>query len=71
MLIGHNEGGNLAWRKALRSMNNGACVEVAATSGMIIVRDSMDPQGPIMRYTVNSWAPFVAAARKGGFDTLR
>jgi hypothetical protein len=70
MSIGFNENDRRSWRKAIRSINNGACVEVAATSGMVVVRDSMDPDGLIMHYPVNSWLPFVAKARRGGFDTL-
>ena len=71
MSIGFSENESLPWRKAVRSINNGACVEVAAVSGTVVVRDSMDPGGLIMHYPVNSWLPFVAKARRGGFDTVR
>jgi hypothetical protein len=56
------------WRKALRSMSNGACVEVAATSAGVAIRDSKDVDGEVLRYPVNSWRHFVADARKGRFD---
>lgn len=71
MSIGFSDGDRLLWRKSIRSINNGACVEVAAASGMIVVRDSKDPDGLIMHYPTNSWLPFVTKARRGGFDTLR
>ena len=71
MSIDFSENDRLPWRKAIRSINNGACVEVAASSGMVVVRDSKDPDGLIMHYPVNSWLPFVAKARRGSFDTLR
>jgi Domain of unknown function (DUF397) len=62
---------HLDWRKAKRSMNNGNCAEVAAMIGMIAVRDSKDPQGPILQYPVFSWRSFLTAARNGRFDGLR
>jgi transcriptional regulator with XRE-family HTH domain len=58
----------LNWRKALRSMSNGACVEVAATSAGVAIRDSKDVDGEVLRYPANSWLHFVADARKGRFD---
>jgi hypothetical protein len=56
------------WRKALRSMSNGACVEVAANSAGVSIRDSKDADGDILRYSANSWRFFVADARAGRFD---
>jgi hypothetical protein len=63
--------GRLDWRKAKRSMNNGNCTEVATTVGFVAVRDSKDPQGPVLQYPVNSWRSFLAAAGAGDFDALR
>jgi hypothetical protein len=53
----------LQWRKARRSVGNGACVEVAPTNGHIAVRDSMDPDGSRLRYPVQSWQSFVATIK--------
>jgi Domain of unknown function (DUF397) len=61
----------LNWRKAKRSMNNGNCTEVAAAASVVIVRDSKDRSGPVLRYTDTSWRSFLTAARQGGFDALR
>jgi hypothetical protein len=49
----------LQWRKARRSVGNGACVEVAPVNGQIAVRDSMDPAGCRLQYSVQSWQAFV------------
>jgi len=58
------------WRKALSSTGNGACVEVAPRKGMIAVRDSKNPDGPILTYTTAEWRAFLDGARNGEFDDL-
>jgi hypothetical protein len=59
------------WRKARRSVNNGACVEAAAANGYVIVRDTMDTNGPSVKYSGGAWRTFVANARVGSFDSDR
>ena len=72
MYINYPEADGLHWQKARRSVNNGACVEVAAlVSGQILVRDSMDKEGLVMRYPERSWHAFVASIKKGRFDLER
>jgi hypothetical protein len=66
-----SESERLNWRKAKRSMNGGNCTEIAAATGVIAVRDSKDPLGPVLRYPVTSWTSFLASARSGGFDSLQ
>jgi hypothetical protein len=58
----------LAWRKAQRSMSNGACVEVAPTAAGVVVRDSKDPDGLVIGYAHQSWKSFVMRAQSGSFD---
>jgi hypothetical protein len=65
-----SESERLNWRKARRSMNNGNCAEVAAVPGVVAMRDSKDPQGPVLLYPVSSWTSFLAVARNGRFDSL-
>ena len=65
-----SEDERLNWRKAKRSMNNGNCAEIATAVGVVAVRDSKDPQGPVLRYPVSSWNAFVVVARNGKFDSL-
>lgn len=59
------------WRKAKRSMSNGNCVEVALAPGTVAIRDSKDPDGPVLRYSPDSWRSFLCAARTGAYDLFR
>ena len=70
MLGMSDAGSEPAWRKARRSTGNGACVELAPVDGMVAIRDSKDPDGPILRYTAAEWHAFLDGAKKGEFDNL-
>ena len=61
---------NLAWRKAKRSVGNGACVELARFGGMVAMRDSKDPDGPVLVYTPAELSAFLHGAKAGEFDDL-
>jgi Domain of unknown function (DUF397) len=54
-----------AWRKSSYSEANG-CVEVARP-GPVLVRDSKDPDGPVLSFTPGEWAAFTAGVRAGEF----
>ena len=59
------------WRKSTRSNNGGNCVEVAtnlvATEGVVLVRDSKNPTGPILAFSRGEWAAFVGGVEDGEF----
>ncbi|MGW4292611.1 DUF397 domain-containing protein [Micromonospora chersina] len=54
------------WRKSTRSgSNGGACVEVAGNlPGVVGVRDSKDPAGPVLTFTPETWRAFVTFAKR-------
>lgn len=61
-------GVNLVWRKASTSQVNGNCVEVALVpGGGVAVRDSKDPDGPVLRFSASEWAAFVEGVANGEF----
>ncbi|MEU1587451.1 DUF397 domain-containing protein [Micromonospora sp. NPDC005710] len=55
------------WRKSIRSNGSGGnCVEVAANlPGLVAVRDSKDPTGPVLVFPPDTWRAFV------GSDSVR
>lgn len=59
------------WRKASHSVNNGQCVEVASARVTVMVRDSVNPSGPAIRYPASTWLAFLASARTGAYDVTR
>jgi len=63
MSLANTEVYDLQWRKARRSVGNGACVEVAPVNGQVAVRDSMNPGGSRLQYSMRSWQEFVTAIK--------
>jgi hypothetical protein len=39
-------------------------------NGMVAIRDSKNPQGPVLTYTAGQWRAFIDGAKKGEFDEL-
>ncbi|MFJ6770376.1 DUF397 domain-containing protein [Kitasatospora sp. NPDC091257] len=53
-------------RRSAHSHGQGHCVEVAdGVTGMVRVRDSKDPHGPALAFTVEAWRSFVIGIRAG------
>jgi Domain of unknown function (DUF397) len=70
MLLSESGESRLNWRKSAHSVNGGNCTEVASTGGIVVVRDSQDPDTLVLRYPVGSWRSFLDAARIGRFDEV-
>ena len=59
----------LCWRVA-RACNGGACLRVAPRGELILLGDSKNPSGPVLRFSHSTWLDFVARIKRGEFDRL-
>ncbi len=53
-----------AWRRA-SFCASGECVEVAQRDGVIILRDSTQPSGRMLRWGAEEWRAFVRTVKTG------
>lgn len=57
------------WRKSSYSGNGGDCIEVAAnlaaSRGVVPVRDSKNPAGPVLNVPAAAFTTFVASVKVG------
>ncbi|MFJ1649704.1 DUF397 domain-containing protein [Streptomyces sp. NPDC088258] len=62
------------WFKSSYSDNGGDCVEWAPThataTGIVPVRDSKDPRGPVLTVPTRAFVSFVTGIKSGGFGTV-
>ncbi len=57
------------WRTSSRSgANGGNCVEVAAVTPRVAVRDSKNPDGAKLAFNRSGWASFTTALKAGRYD---
>ncbi len=57
---------DLHWRKSSYSMPDNDCVEVCVDGGAVLIRDSKNPSGPVLRVSAEAWSGFVDTVRRGG-----
>jgi hypothetical protein len=56
------------WVKSSYSYALGNCVEVQREDSRVSVRDSKDPSGPVLTFTLDQWKAFTAGCRAGELD---
>ena len=44
------------------------CVEVGFRAEEVLMRDSRDPAGLVLRFSIEEWNAFVAGVKNGDFD---
>jgi hypothetical protein len=52
-----------AWRKSSASIGNGDCAEVGQDGAVVGVRDSKDPDGPVLVFGPVAWVAFLEGLR--------
>jgi hypothetical protein len=61
-------------KSSYSSGDEGQCVEfapgIAITAGLVPVRDSKNPPGPALAFSVDAWESFTAAVRSGDFTAI-
>ena len=60
---------DLVFRKSSYSSDDGSCVEVAdLPSGGTAIRDSLNPDRPVLVFNANEWRSFILGAAAGDFS---
>jgi Domain of unknown function (DUF397) len=54
----------LNWRKSSYSLANGNCVEVGTGRALVAVRDSTDPDGPVIDVSPRAWIAFTERVKR-------
>lgn len=55
------------WHKSSAS-TSGQCVEVSLQEEYVLVRDSKDPDGTVLRFTPGEWTAFLIGVNRGEFN---
>ncbi|MFI0819186.1 DUF397 domain-containing protein [Streptomyces sp. NPDC021098] len=52
------------WRKSSYSADQGECVEIAEIPGRVAVRDSKNPDGPVLLLSPAAFGDFISALKR-------
>jgi hypothetical protein len=58
------------WIKATASSQGADCVELRSQAGVVEVRDSKDPHGPVLRFSGAQFAAWLSGAGSGEYSPL-
>lgn len=58
----------MEWRKSSHSYASGNCVQAARWGPVVLVRDSRNPDWPVLAVTTGEWRRFLTAAKAGRYD---
>jgi hypothetical protein len=59
---------NIFWRRP-SPCESGNCVEVAFIGDQVMVRDSKNADGPVLRFSFSEWESFLNCICQGDFDS--
>lgn len=61
-----------AWRKSSYSQaSDNDCVEICVDGTAVLIRDSKNPTGPVLRVSAGAWSAFVDGVRRGAVGRSR
>ena len=61
--------GDIAWHIS-RTCDSGACVGVARRGEDVLIANTNDPDGSVVKFTMEEWRQFLAGAKLGNFDGI-
>jgi hypothetical protein len=62
---------DLNWRKSTYSGNGGGeCIETASVAGSVLVRDTKDRTGSMLRFSPGAWRRFAGQLKRSLADPL-
>ena len=61
------DSGGRVWLKA-KGCESADCIEIAREGGLVLLRNSADPDGPVLTATHQEWVVFADAVRQHEFD---
>jgi Domain of unknown function (DUF397) len=68
MAARHQDLSRAVWRKSAYSGQDGNCVEIATNlPSDVAVRDSKNPDGPVITFTHSVWATFIQRIKAEDF----
>ena len=67
--MGEATGHGLSWHRGNSCADN-SCVEAARQDERVYVRDSKQPDGAVLCFTLREWEVFLGAAKRGEFDLI-
>lgn len=54
------------WRKSSKSgASGGQCVEAGSLPGAVLVRDTVNRDGAVLKFSAGAWAEFATAVKSG------
>lgn len=55
-------------KSSFSGAGNANCVEVGFVIAEVLLRDSKDPNGPVLRFTTSEWAAFIDGVKAEEFE---
>lgn len=68
MIVQPDQRSATTWRKSRASADQGACVEISFSGSHVLIRDSRDKSGVVIKLTPNRWLELLTCIRNEGIS---